>query len=737
MSRVPAPFERSLIDLFLGPETLPLDTEPARLLVVDDEPGMLASLRRLLDGQGYRIDTAATGTEAVALLGEREFDLLLLDLHLPDMYGYEVFNHASKRGSEICTIVVSGDSDIEAAIRALKQGAYAFVRKPYEPDELLRTVHNAIAHLRARHENERIRVRLEQSEQLYRYLVDESPDLIYILDTQGRFTFVNHRFETLLGYRGDELLGQHYSMLLHPQEGAGAAHVFQERRQSGRASRNVELRLRSRLGEASRAFDVNLVTLVFNAFGIYSQESDLALGQYIGTYGIARDISEHRRAEAMLAFQASHDILTELPNRTLFRERLELAMVQARRSDQNVAVMIVDLDRFKWINDNLGLLAGDEVLRIAALRIKSCLRSGDVLARLAGDEFTLLLAHANTLEAVGEVAAAIQASLGQPCQAGEHEIYLSASIGIARFPEHGGTAEALIRNADIAMNHVKSGGKNGQAYYDASMRNASHLKVTLERELRHAVREGELVMYYQPQVEGVSGRIVGVEALMRWLHPERGLRAAGDIIPLAEEIGLLGGLSDWMLESTLADLRAWLDTGLAPLRLSVNISPTYLEQDDFIDKVTGALERYRIPAEFLELEVTEGLAIRNFDEAIEKLSFLSDAGIRVAIDDFGTGYSSLSYLHRFPLHTLKIDKAFVSEIRSMHQRAPVVQIILSVARSLELDVVGEGVELPEQEAFLLQHGCNIMQGYLYHRPKPAAEILQLLRAQGSEAHAYA
>lgn len=738
MSTIPAAFEKSLIDLLLGTEGGLADEEGTpRLLLVDDEPLMLNSMLRLLEGRGYRIHTAANGQEAMWHLDQHSFDLLLLDLHLPDVYGFEVLNHAAGQGMEICTIVVSGDSDIDAAIRALKQGAYAFVRKPYEPDELLRTVHNAIGHLQARRDNDRIRERLEQSEQLYRYLVDESPDLIYTLDDQGRFSFVNRRFETLLGYSGEDLIGQHYSILLHPQEGAVAAHVFQERRQGGRASRNVELRLQSRNREESLPFEVSLVTLVFNAFGIYSQDAEQTQRQYIGTYGIARDISERRRVEALLAFHASHDVLTELPNRTLFKERLELAMIQAKRSDQAVAVMIVDLDRFKWINDNLGLLAGDEVLRIAALRIKSCLRSGDVLARLAGDEFTIMLANAHGPEAVAAVAECIQRTMREPCQAGEHEIFLSASIGMALYPEHGNTADTLIRNADIAMNHVKAVGKNGEAFYDRAMHNASHLKVTLERELRQAVREGELVMYYQPQVDGNSGRIVGVEALMRWQHPVKGLRAAGDIIPLAEEIGLLSGLSDWMLESTLADLRSWLDAGLGPIRLSVNISPSYLEQADFIDRVLGSVERHHVPAESLELEVTESLAIRNFDDAIGKLGFLADAGIRVAIDDFGTGYSSLSYLHRFPLNTLKIDRSFVSEITSDNQRAPVVQIILSVARSLELDVVGEGVELPEQVKFLLAHGCNIMQGYLYHKPKPVAEIVQLLRAQGTPQFAQA
>jgi diguanylate cyclase (GGDEF)-like protein/PAS domain S-box-containing protein len=727
MSDLPEVFKDSLIDLFLGTETQPEDTENApRLLLVDDEPLLLQSLQRLLDGRGYQIETATSGREAMNHLGQHDFDLLLLDLHLPDVYGFEVLQHAAALGREVCTIVVSGDSDISAAIRALKEGAYAFVRKPYKPDELLHTVHNALGHLQSRRENERIRERLEQSEQLYRYLVDESPDLIYTLDVRGRFTFVNRRFETLLGYSAADLIGQHYSMLLIPQESAVADHVFQERRQSGRASRNVELRLRSQFKEDGHPFDVSLA---FNAVGIYSHSDEQTQSHYLGTYGIARDISERRRAEDLLAYHTSHDILTQLPNRSLFKEQLELAMIQARRSRQTIAVMIVDLDRFKWINDNLGLLAGDDVLRIAALRIQSCLNSGDVLARLAGDEFTVLLADPNSSADVEKIATCIQKTMGEPCQAGEHEIYLSVSIGISLYPEHGNTADSLIRNAEIAMNHAKAGGKNGQALYEPSMHNASHLKVSLERELRQAVREGELVMHYQPQVDGRSGRIVGVEALMRWQHPERGLLPASEIIPLAEEIGLLSGLSDWALESTLTDLESWLDAGLDPVRLSVNISPTYLEQDDFIDRVLTSVERHSAPAEYLELEVTEGLAIRNFESAIRKLGFLANAGLRIAIDDFGMGYSSLSYLHRFPLNTLKIDRAFVSAITSQSQRAPIVQIIISVARSLELDVVAEGVERPDQVEFLLAHGCNIMQGYRYHRPMPASELVKLLQWQ--------
>ena len=288
MTKIPPAFEQSLIDLLLGAEKAAAADEAAPcLLVVDDDAAMLSSVGRLLEGRGYRVHTAASGRDAVARLAQQPVDLLLLDLHLPDIYGFDVLGHAAERELDLCTIVVSGDSDIDAAIRALKEGAYSFIRKPYKPDEFLRTVENAIGHLQSKRENARIRERLERSEELYRYLVDESPDLIYTLDGEGRFTFVNRRFETLLGFSGEDLLGRHYSVLLSPQEGAMADHVFRERRQGGRASRNVELRLRSRYQEGGQPFDVSMVTLVFNAFGVYGANGGGGPGEGHGAPGYA------------------------------------------------------------------------------------------------------------------------------------------------------------------------------------------------------------------------------------------------------------------------------------------------------------------------------------------------------------------------------------------------------------------------------------------------------------------
>jgi diguanylate cyclase (GGDEF)-like protein/PAS domain S-box-containing protein len=734
MSDAPPRIDRGLLNILLGGEADGrLAEEPARLLLVDDEPLMLRTLERLLERGNYQVDTASCGSEALAALGRKHYDLMLLDLHLSDMYGLEVLRQARQDGIAPCTVVVSGDSEIDAAIGALQQGAYDFIRKPAAPDEFLQTVANAIALHRERRSNEHMRNRLAQSERLYRYLVEQSPDFIYTLDPEGCFTFVNHRVESLLGYPREELIGKHHSVLVCDEDRVNARHVIDERRTGERASRNVELRLRSRFTEDVRHFEVNLVTLSINAFGVYSHDSPSGQREFIGTYGIARDISDRRKAEAMVAFHALHDRVTELPNRELYRDRLEFALIQSRRNSAPLAVMLVDLDRFKWVNDSLGHPIGDDLLRIAAQRIEGCLQGGDTLARMESDEFALLLPQVVDQAAAKVLAQRILAVLETPYQVAGHEIFLTASIGIALCPDDGDGAKKLMRCADIALHHVKQGGKNGLACFAANMPDLSAVKHGLQAELRRGMREGELTLYYQPQVDAPSGRILGVEALMRWQHPRDGLRGAGDIFPLAEEIGLICPLSDWLLETACGDLRAWVDLGLEPITMSVNISPHFLDQDDFVERVWTAVERHRLEPHWLKLEITEGIAIRNIDGVLSKLGRLAEAGIRLAIDDFGTGYSSLAYLQLLPLHTLKIDKAFVNEIHADSERVPVVQAIIALANGLGLEVIGEGVEHQAQADFLIRNGCRIIQGYLYHRPQPVRSVTELLTAQAAQA----
>jgi diguanylate cyclase (GGDEF)-like protein len=702
-----------------------------RLLLVDDEPRLLSSLYELLRVQGsYQLVTATNGVEALAHLSRQQFDLLLLDLRLPDMSGHDIMDFVNAREIDCDVIVMSGEAGIEAAIGALKRGAYDYLRKPYNPPELIKTVENALQKRRLAVENTRIGQRLENSEKMYRYLVDSSPDIIYTLNHEGCFTFVNDRAYQLLGYSREELIGRHYSVLVHEEDQERARYVFNERRVDERASRNVELRLKCNNSVAGdRTFSNTLMTISLNAIGMHVPGEEVATHEFFGTYGVARDITDRKRAEEMISYQAYHDILTDLPNRILFKDRLGLAVIQAKRKLAELAVMFIDLDRFKLVNDTLGHVKGDELLQQAARRLKECLRKGDTLARHSGDEFTIVLPELRDRADAKAIADKFQEVLQAPFDLDGHIVHISASIGIAVYPSDGDSIEELLRHADIAMYQVKAQGKNGHSFYHASMQDVSHQKIVLEQSLRKALENNELEMYYQPQVDMASGRIIGAEGLMRWNHPTRGLLSAGEFLPFAEENGLMLPISDWMIGALCRDLLLWNAAGADNIRLSLNLSPQYLDRGDFFEKMRNALVRYQISPSQIEVEITENICIRNPQYAIEQLNKLCQLGVSVAIDDFGTGYSSLSYLHRFPIHTIKIDQSFVKEIHDEHGHYPVILAIISIARGLGLHLVAEGVETEVQARYLAANGCATMQGYLYYRPIALPTFMEVLAAQ--------
>jgi diguanylate cyclase (GGDEF)-like protein/PAS domain S-box-containing protein len=710
---------------------------PARLLVVDDEPRLLESLSELLSSLGHRISTAGTGRAALAMLDEQPFDLVLLDLRLPDLGGHAVMEHIRDRGLGVGVIVVSGESSIDAAIGALKRGADDYVRKPYALPELLKAIEHTLQRRRLQADNRQMAARLEHSERLYRHLVDSSPDLIYMLDPQGRFTFVNDRLEQVLGLRRQALIGAHFGMLVHEDDLNRAAHVFLERRAGERATRNVELRLRAPRAPSGEAVDPpRMATLLFNSIAMYGDAMSIARddaaphpSRYTGTYGVARDISERKRAEETISHQAYHDILTDLPNRVLFRDRLEVAMLQAIRNGTELAVMFLDLDRFKLVNDTLGHMRGDELLKQAATRLKDSLRRGDTLARLGGDEFIIMLPRLAGREDASVVAHKCLECLEQPFILGDHEVQISASIGIAVFPDDGQTIDQLLAHADIAMYRVKAEGKNGQSFFDSTMLDAAHRRLSISKDLRRALEHGELEMYYQPQVDVGTGRIVGAEGLMRWHHPERGLLTAGEFLPAAEEEGLIIPISDWMLQALCRDLAHWRTLGALDMVLAINLSPQYLERGEFMRKLQLAQAQWHFPMDRIEVEITENISIRNPQFVVEQLDALVALGVSVAIDDFGTGYSSLAYLHRFPVRTLKIDQSFVREIQHAQGHSPVVLAIIAMAGGLGLNLVAEGVETPEQAQYLQQAGCRTMQGFLFQPPLPSGQFEQLLQEQ--------
>ena len=713
----------------LGTSTHIRMKEPPRILLVDDEPRMLSSLQALLKTQDYQLATADCGHEALDQLTKGDFDLVILDMLLPDMTGHEVmsFINANKAGTDV--IVVSGNSDIDSAIGALKHGAFDYLRKPYAREELMKAVNNALKQRALETDNRQINLQLESSAKAYRYLVENSPDIIYALDEDGLFTFVNERVRLLLGFAPDELIGKHYSILVHGDDLELARFVFKERRIGERASSNIELRLKCKNGSCDNlTFENSLLTISFKSMGMYLTNEKESSNEFFGTYGVARDITERKRAEALIVYHAYHDALTDLPNRVLFKDRLGLSIIQSQRNETRLAVMFIDLDRFKLVNDTMGHVAGDELLRQVAVRLKGSLRRGDTLARIGGDEFVLLMPDLREKQDAGEIAEKFLNALQQPFFIGSDEARISASIGIALFPDDGSSIDELIRHGDLAMYHVKAQGKNGHAFYDCSMIDTSHQKLALEKDLRKALDRSELEMYYQPQIDVAKGRVVGAEALMRWNHPERGVLTPGEFLPFTEENGLIIPISEWMLESVCKDMIDFNATAVDQLKLSLNLSPQCLERG-FSKKLKSALIRHDISPHQIEVEITENICIRNPEHAIEQLNMLSQTGVSIAIDDFGTGYSSLAYLQRFPINTIKIDQSFVKEIYFFNTHSPIILAIISIAKGLGLNVIAEGVETEAQAAYLERVGCTVMQGYFFHRPLSQKKLIQLLNQQ--------
>ena len=698
----------------------------ARVLVVDDEPLILEGLTRLLAHRGYDVVAANGGCEALIAIGKQQFDAILLDLGMPDLDGNEVLRFVGDRSADTPVIVVSGDSTIDAAIRALRGGAADFVRKPYEPEELLRRLDNTLTRRRLEKENNHILQRLQQSEKWHRFLVNSSPDFIYTLDCEGRFTFLNARVESLLGYRSEELLGQHYSLVIHEDDIARAEHVFNERRAGDRSARNIEIRLKCNPGmRRPRLMNGRCKAVELTATGMYDEAASPFEQRFIGSYGVAKDVTERKQAEETVHYQAYHDLLTGLPNRALFRDHLGLMLAQTKRTQKPLAVLSLDLDHFKVINDSLGHTVGDELLLSIGAQLRHCLREGDTLARLGGDEFAVLLPTLASRNDVDHICGKIIQVLSKPVYVKGHEIYISVSIGACVAPEDGDMIDSLIRQAEIAMYRAKALGRGRLQFWEPGMQAPYSDRMQIETDLRRALARNEFVLFYQPQVDTVSGEVRGFEALLRWWHPQRGFLNPVEFIPVAEESGVIVPIGEWVLRQAGAQMAEWREAGLPPVRLSVNISARQLESNEFVDSVTDALRAHSLDGHQLELEITETLLMRDFEANAIKLGRLSAAGIRLAIDDFGTGYSSFKYLSRFPIHTLKIDQSFVQEL-DREENMSIVNAMIAMGRGMNLNVIAEGVETESQRAQLQQMQCHEVQGYYYSAALSSQEATTLL-----------
>ncbi len=698
-----------------------------KILIVDDDPIVVKSLKDLLAVRGFNPDSAIGGQEAICQLNQNEYDLVLLDLHMPYVNGHDVMEHIRNNRINTSVIIVSGETSFEAAKKACTLGAYDFLRKPYAADELLITINNALKEKHLFKQNNFMQKQLAESERLHRYIVNTSPDIIYILDQDGHFTFINERIESLLGFSKEEIVGKHYSFLVHHDDMEQAKYVFNERRVGTRAAKNIELRLKCKNDGGSCHFDNRTLPIELNAMGMYEGKNNDGNNSYTGTYGVARDVTERKLAEETISFQAYHDLLTKLPNRALLRDRLSIAINQAKRDDEKLAVMFLDLDRFKNINDSLGHMIGDELLQQVSSRLKNCIRQADTLARFGGDEFTLLLPKLkNGRNDASKLAEKITNTLKKPFNIDGHELYVSVSIGIALYPQDGTHMDNLIKHADVAMYHVKGQGKNGYQFYSNEMNIPYIENLTLDTGIHRALDNDEFNLVYQPQVNLRSGEIVGIEALLRWEHPEHGTVSPCEFIPFAEESGLIVDIGYWVLKSACAELSRWRIAGLPEIRMSINVSARQLVEKDIVQNIISIIESYDVPGHCLEIEITENAIMEDMESVIRKLQELSDYGLTIAIDDFGTGYSSLSYLHKLPIHTLKIDRTFLKECHIKKCDNTIINTIVAMAKALDLNVIAEGVESQRQLEYLREIDCDEAQGFLFGKPLPPKVISQLL-----------
>lgn len=560
------------------------------------------------------------------------------------------------------------------------------------------------------------RVQAETMLNIHHRALEASRNGVLIVDIQqpdNPIVYVNPAFEKITGYTTQEVLGRNPRFLYGKdpeQPELAGIHAALGQRHEG----SVVLRNFRKDG-----------SLFWNDLYIAPVRNEA--GQITHYVGIINDITDHRRYEEQLERQANHDELTGLPNRNLMQDRLHQAIVQAERDAGTVAVLFLDLDQFKVINDSLGHRVGDMLLKVMAQRLEGCLREGDTVARYGGDEFIIILPDLTRLQDVTLVAERILAAASQPVEVEEHDLQVTISIGASLYPYDGKDVDTLLKNADAAMYRAKALGRNNFQCYTAELNHRIMERLTLTAQLRHALDRGEFILHYQPQVDLQTGHIIGMEALVRWQHPELGLVSPARFIPLAEETGLIGPLGEWVMRSACAQNKAWQEAGLPPICVTVNLSARQLAQRDLVQTIVKVLEETGLDPKYLELELTESGVMTHPEEMLGRLRQLKEVGLRISLDDFGTGYSSLSYLKRFPFDKLKIDQSFARDITSDPNDAAIALTIIAMAQSLKLRVTAEGVETQGQLDYLTRHGCDEIQGYYFSPPIPGEEAMQLLR----------
>jgi diguanylate cyclase (GGDEF)-like protein/PAS domain S-box-containing protein len=708
------------------------DIRRARILVVDDEPVNVQLLEYLLKTTGYENVTSTNDPrQVVSLHLKHRFDLIILDLHMPGMDGFDVMEALKPLESDswLPVLVVTAEPDKKLA--ALEAGARDFIGKPFDTVEVMTRIRNLLEVRLLHRESQDYGVQLEREVRertaelaRFRGAMDATPDAIFLIDTASMaIVDVSDGACRMLGFSREAL------MRIDPVALGLATRELLERHLAAAAQAGPD-------GEGKTRFDAlpgDIVeTELLRAGGQGAVPVEISwklqdLGKSRMLIAVVRDISERLHAQERLRHMASYDALTGLSNRTLFFQNLRDAIELARDKNWRVAVLCITLDRFKIINDTLGTALGDELLRQFSTRLVRVARVRDSVGRLGGDEFALTLTMQRDQQEAVNVANEVREMLRQPFDLNGQQAVLTASIGIAMYPDDATEPGTLVKYADTAMVRAKEAGRDGYRFFTAGMNVQVLARLDLELALRGALEGGQFVLYYQPKLELNTGRVSGVEALLRWNRPGYGLVYPAEFVPIMEETGLVVRVGEWIVDEACRQIAAWNAEGVRDVRVAVNVSSRQFVEGDLEGVIRAALDRHGVEPGLLELELTESALMSNAGHTIAVLGRLKELGIRIAIDDFGTGYSSLAYLKRFPIDKLKIDIAFVRDIVTNPDDAAIALAIISMAHSLHMQVIAEGVESRAQMAYLRRHRCDEIQGFHFARALPAEEVARLVR----------
>ena len=687
-----------------------------RILLVEDNPGDARLLREMFDEQP-EISRKATVTvvtscrEAERCLSEGQVDIVLLDLGLPDATGLTAVRRAQAAAPRIPLVVLTRLDDESLAAQALQAGAQDYLIKGHiEARGLFRALRYAI-------ERKALEETLYEEKERAQVTLRCIGDAVVCVDNQEIITFLNLVAETTTGWSLLEAVGRPLIEVFNSTDNRA--------NRANRTTATAIPRIHTMYSAASRALirrDGSVIPIESSIAPINNRE-----GQAIGTVIVFRDVSAARAAASMVVHAAQHDVLTGLPNRLLLNDRIDRAIILAQASAMQVAVLFLDLDGFKYINDSLGHSIGDKLLQSIAVRLVNCVRNTDTVSRQGGDEFVVLLSEVKEPHAAAAIAAKILKDIAKLHSIDRHELHVTASIGVSAYPDDGTNAETLIKNADTAMYQAKENGRQGFRFFTPAMNTRAVERQSIEASLRCALERDEFTLHYQPKICLRTGAIVGAEALIRWMHPVRGMVPPAQFIAIAEDCGLILPIGKWVLRQACEQARIWVDAGYPAIGIAVNVSGAELKEEGFLEDLLAILEQTRLDPRLLELELTESVLMRRTDSTITILTILRERGVQVAVDDFGTGYSSLSYLQIFPLDVLKIDQSFVRQIAINDSDAAIVTAVIGMARNLKLRVIAEGVETREELDFLLAHECDEAQGYYFSKPIPADKFMDLLR----------